>query len=53
VKDLTKSSGNQASPSQNNVMSLVQRLYQSRQAMPMQAEPDERMEAPEQLREGQ
>jgi hypothetical protein len=47
-----KSSGNQAGPSQNNVMSLVQRLYQNRQAMPMQAEPDERMEAPQQLREG-
>jgi hypothetical protein len=53
VKDLTKSSGNQANPSQNNVMSLVQRLYQSRQAMPMEAEPNERMEAPEQMRKGQ
>jgi hypothetical protein len=34
-------------------MSLVQRLYQSRQAMPMEAEPNERMEAPEQMRKGQ
>ena len=53
MKSLMKSSANQESQSQNNVMSLVQRLYQSRQAMPMEAEPDERMEAPEQLREGQ
>ena len=53
MKDSMKSSGNQASQSQNDVMSLVQRLYQSRQAMPMQAEPDEPMEAPGQLREGQ
>lgn len=53
MKDLTKSSGNQAGQSQNNVMSLVQRLYQNRQAMPMRAEPEEQMEAPEQMREGQ
>lgn len=48
-----KSSADQASQSQSNVMSLVQRLYQSRQAMPMEAEPDERMEPPEQMRERQ
>lgn len=53
MEDLTKSSGNQAGPSQNNVMTLVQRLYQSRQMMPMEAEPDEQMEPQEQLREGQ
>ena len=53
MKDSTKSSGNQASQSKTDVMSLVRRLYKSRQMMPMQAEPEEQMELLGQMREGQ